>query len=427
MKLARKCFILFLIGVLAFGCSANSIEPTSTPLDNTLNEAPTQGPVPTIKPLDPNSTPGLIVIVNGTLIDGTGAEPIPNGVVVIENGVIVMVGDASEVEIPENAQVIDAMDGTILPGLIDTHTHLLNEIKLDEGSIPSLTVNLFLTRTFRSGITTFRDAGSQIGLSIELGEFRDAIKALDNRSPRIVYAGPILAAPGGVAATFFSNNTLVVEDENAASQAVYSLSVNGVDAIKIYVDTEWQGDGYPNLTGEQIRTITDSAHQSGLPVFAHVTSEAEAWTAINNNADELTHWPGGDQLSQELIDVIVIQAIPVGSTFTFAPYEGDVRRLLDAGGHILLSSDMPSTMSPAEVYKELELMVQYGMTPEEVIMASTSWAAMALGLEDQIGSIEVGKQADIIIVAGNPLDDIRVMRYVSVVLRGGEIVIPSGK
>ncbi len=371
-----------------------------------------------------------LVVRNGVLIDGTGAAPIPNAVVVIKDGLITAVGAESEVEIPGGATVVDADGGAILPGLIDTHTHNLTPLNIEDGEVTAIGARAYLIGPLEAGVTAFRDVGSSFGESRDLGELRAALDSRRYGVPAVVLTGPILAAPESIAVLRFSDQSMAVEDPQSSVEAVNRLLDEGVDQIKILLDTEMSNISTlptPSLTEEQVQAIVTAAHERGVWVVAHVSTESEAWMAVDSGVDELTHWPGEEALSDDLIEQLVADDISVGTTFSIVfPHEGDVRRLLDAGGRIVLSSDAPGTMSPSRITGEMALMIRAGMTPMEVLLASTAHAADVLGLGAVLGTLEAGKQADLLVVAGDPLADIGALSEVVWVIKGGEVVFEFG-
>lgn len=362
-----------------------------------------------------------LVVRNGSLVNGTGEAPVKDAVVVVEDGLITAVGPESQVAVPENAQVVDAAGGTILPGLIDTHTHHLDRLLIEDGKVDEATARLFLVAVIRSGVTTYRDLGSQYADSASLSDMRAALAAMGDQAPTVVIAGPIIASEDNWAATQFPEQVTTVADASAAAATADRLLDAGVDQIKIMVENaEFTGNPTPSLTAEQIGAITDAIHARDGTVVAHVSDIAEAELALAHGADELTHWPGRDPLPDDLIEALAARPTPVGTTFTIAPAaEGDLRRLLDAGGMIVVSTDAPGAASPTAIATEMRRMVDAGMTPMETIVAATHDGAIALGLEDRIGTVEVGKTADIIVVAADPLADITAIANVTnVIVRG---------
>lgn len=166
-----------LLGILLLtlmGCSAEAIPKTETQSPPVASKTaaltetqtlPVVSETAAITETPPSVLTTVLVIRNGTIIDGTGAEPIPNGVVVIKNGLITAVGAEDEIEIPEDATILDAGGGTILPGLIDAHVHAVDGLFVAEGDISVTRVLANLSRGLKAGITTFMDPGSPWGVS----------------------------------------------------------------------------------------------------------------------------------------------------------------------------------------------------------------------------------------------------------------------
>lgn len=366
----------------------------------------------------------LVVVRNGTLIDGTGTTPVRDAVIVVEDGIVTAAGSAADVVVPTAAEVVDADGGTILPGLIDTHVHHLNELDLQDGELDGIGVTMALANPLQAGVTTYRDLGSPYGDPASVDELRAALNRHGADAPTIVLSGPLLAAEGNYAVDGFPGQALAVADGAAAADSVTRLLDAGVDQIKLMVEHwEFRSEPTPSLTAEQIEAMTQTAHARNTRVVAHVSDIDEAWMALNGGADELTHWPGSQPLPDDLIAELAARNVPVGTTFSIlTPAAGDVRRLLNAGGTIVLSSDAPGATSTLSIGRELERMVTAGMTPMEAIIASTSNAARAVELDDQVGTLTIGKHADVIIVDGDPLDDISAIANITTVLNDGTTV-----
>jgi imidazolonepropionase-like amidohydrolase len=161
------------------------------------------------------------------------------------------------------------------------------------------------------------------------------------------------------------------------------------------------------------------AHREGTWVTAHVTDQTEAWRALRLGVDSLAHWPDGErELTDELIQEIVSRNVPVVTTSgNVRVRRASVRRFLDGGGIIVIGSDA----GPFSTIREMQSMVQYGMTPMEVIVSATANAARMLNLADELGTIEVDRLADIIVVDGDPLLDIRALKNLRVVVKSGNV------
>ena len=377
----------------------------------------------------------VIVIHNGQLFTATGEDPIPNGAIVIENGVIVAVGPEADVDVPDGATVIDAAGGTIMPGLIDARASvLMNKLKVDDGEIDVVGLQFYLFPTLQAGVTTVRATGWDIKTRPDLQEFREALAAHGNTVPTVVVAGLLTHAEGNVFEIYPDDNIGVVTLEEA-QQATEALIQAGADQIgflqAIPPDrrAENTADLRTGLSVEQQAAVVEIAHEQGLRVIAQTAFPEDAVVAVAAGVDEIISWPHGfsdEPLSDDLIQALVDNEIPMLTGFTVGvirPYEDDVRRFIDAGGTVVFGTFAPNS-GPIAPDGEMNLMLRVGqMTPAEILMAATANAADAVGLGDQIGTLEIGKHADIIIVNGNPFENLRAMRNVVTVIKAGEMVV----
>ncbi|MFQ6058022.1 MAG: amidohydrolase family protein [Anaerolineae bacterium] len=371
--------------------------------------------------------PGALVVKNGTLIDGTGSKPVKDAAVVIEGQTIVAVGPERKFQFPKGIRAIDAGGGTILPGIINAHVHILAG-----GS--------WLEPWTEAGVTTVRDLGASLNGILT---FKRLQAKKGNRVPTLVVAGPIITAPGGYPVPIWGRAiALEMGDTAAAREGVEQLLDAGVDIIKIAVTRGHAPDRlWPELTLEQIQAIVEVAHQRGTRVSAHVSTTADLWRAVEGGVDDAAHmvW---DEVPDELIRLMVekdVYMVPTlfvreaGLKWRGATQEqvkqaldamkSNLRRFVAAGGKVALGNDFGNPgVEPGMPLREMELMVEAGMTPMQVIMAGTKHAAHVCNLEDKVGTIEPGKQADIIVVDGDPLQDISAMASVIVVIKGGEVI-----
>jgi imidazolonepropionase-like amidohydrolase len=393
---------------------ANIVRPSSTPV-------PTASPTPSI----PTLPGGALVVRNGTVIDGTGAGPILNGLVAIQDGEIIAIGPETQFQIPQEAQVVDAQGGTILPGFIDAHTHIFESAG---------TTQAVLNRWLRAGVTTVRDLGSRYGKdapSLSIAAFKQQLAAYGNTIPTIVIAGPIMTAPGGYPVPMLGRGSaLEVANAEEARQEAERLLADGADEIKIAVESGGPQQPFPALTLEQVKAITEVAHRQGTRVSAHVMHPQDAQVAIDGGVDDLAHkvlfGEMPDELIQQMVErnvwlvpTLVVEddlAADVGLTdeqmkeFVEIMQDG-LRRYLAAGGKVAMGSDFGATerIPQGMPLPELQRMVEFGMTPMQVIMAATSHAAQVCNLGDRLGTLEVGKQGDVIVVRDNPLEEIEAM------------------
>jgi imidazolonepropionase-like amidohydrolase len=392
-----------------------------------------------------------LVIRNGTVIDGTGRALIADGVVVVQGDRIVAVGEAADFEIPESARILDAGGGTILPGVLNSHTHS--------------TDNPVVRRAFLTdGVTTVCNVGTSLD---QLSGFDEA-SAPEGPAARGYWAGPIITAPDGYPGTVygFQFNYEVGSPEEARA-AVADLLDRGASMIKITLAPGDPRDPWPILDLERVRAIVEEAHARGVLVRAHVFEpylvedivlptgidviehspfpilSPEEESSVLEHEDPRTQLfdvvaPEFERLQARVVErgIVMVPTLDghIGNLFKKpdrSPVEQivvdvhveAVRRFHALGGIIAVGNDyggiprvelgMPLT--------EMKLLLAAGLTPLEVIEASTRNAAFVCGQGDTLGTLEPGKLADVIIVDGDPLADLDAMDRVRAVIKGGEV------
>jgi imidazolonepropionase-like amidohydrolase len=352
------------------------------------------------------------------LIDGTGAEPVEDGAVVIEEGTIIAVGPEAQIALPSNARVIDAHGGTIMPGVIDPHTHFTH-LLLESQDV--------LSPWLQTGVTTVQDLGTRWYL---VAYFRSAVASLE-QPPRVQFAGPIITAVGGYPNNDWSDYGVATVEEARAFVAQI-IDEQDVEVIKIAIERgygiDYEEEGLPVLTPAQVAAITDEAHKHGRIVIAHVTDAAELEIAVENGVDVLAHAPispVSDQVLRAAIakDVPMITTVGAWADIEDRPYYAlqNAVRYWELGGRIVIGSDYPFA-PPSMPLDEFRLLSRAGVPNMSLIVAATNNAAGALGRADDLGTLEVGKVADVIVVAGDPIADIEAMAHVESVVLEGRVV-----
>lgn len=411
-----------------------------------------------------------LIIDNGRVIVGDGTV-LERGAVVIAGERILAVTDG-RIE-ATNARRIDAKGKTVLPGLVDGHVHLL---------LPSLTVDSasgsfgvryevpagILREFLENGVTTLRSTGDPWH---EIRALRREISEDELQGPRLVLAGPVFTAPDGhpvgtICPTMPCRRLAIEVDEpEAARHHVESLASGGVDAIKVVVDDfSWHPTGpVPTLSPDVLTAILDEAHGHGLQVIAHAEQPEDAVEILGLGVDQLAHLPlrGSRSAVEEVIGVLEARSIPVATTVAqvdsfpvpgdraiarfpvrpFGPREAErrserlkaVSRLAETQMNLVIGTDWvlgppgaresPDTWPGAMTINEMEFLLEAGLSPAEVLRAATSNAARALGLSDAVGTLEPDKLADVIVVDGNPLEDLSALRDIKVVVKGGEVIV----
>ena len=399
-----------------------------------------------------------LAIRAGKLIDGKSDKVVSNTVILVQGNRIREVGQ--NVIIPSNAQTIDLSKYTVLPGLIDAHTHVLlqgditsaeYEEQIYKESIPYRTIRaVAAVRTaLMNGITSMRDVETEGAMYADV----DVKKAINNGiipGPRLWVSTRAMAPTGAYGPTGYSwelhlpKGVQIVDGPEACRQAVREQIAHGADWIKIYADRRYfiDQDGglssQSNWTPEEMKAIVDETHRLGKKVAAHAIGRNGIKMALDHGCDTIEHGDGFD-------DALIAQAVKQGTfwcpTMLVTEYvapgraaagaeiwmkmlpmlRAAVGKAAKAGLKIAMGTDaggFPWTMNQAG---ELKLMVDAGMTPMQALKAATSVAADLLDQDQNLGSIEPGKLADIIAVPGDPLQDIAVMSKVMFVMKDGRV------
>jgi imidazolonepropionase-like amidohydrolase len=343
-------------------------------------------------------------IVNAKVFDGTRLQPWTS--IRFADGLIT--GCSVDSIARAGDDVIDAAGGTVFPGLIDTHVHLL----------PGA-----LAQSLNCGVTTVLDMFSTpdvVAVAREQAGSRTDVA--DIRS-----SGVGATAPGGHPSVMYGPfPTLTAADQ--AEQFVSERIAEGADYLKIF---SGPGGLWPWLDDETITALVVAAHARGLIVVGHVSSVAGVEQVVSAGVDVIAHVPARATLAAALIARIAEAGISVGPTLVtsenvfggpgdVAVPADNVRRLVDAGVTLLAGTDAPNpgVMFGTSLHRELELLVRCGLSPAQALAAATSDAARVFGLADR-GRIAVGLRADLVLVSGDPLADISRSRTIEGIWREG--------
>jgi imidazolonepropionase-like amidohydrolase len=349
------------------------------------------------------------------------------------------------------AQIIDLGSRTLLPGLIDAHTHVMARIpESDDGYIVNLATKSQAFRALegaadarailRSGFTTIRDVESE-GAGCGDAALRDAVAQGLVGGPRMKVATRGIAQVGqynpfGVAADLdgFRTGAQMVSGVEEVRRAAREQIGCGADLIKIYVD--WR---HPTFTVEEIRAAVDEAHKVGIKIAAHATLQQGILNAVTAGVDSIEHGSHADAATLKVMKSKGIFWVPTltASDRNIESSLGNPQRrewalalqqalrsavanARQLGVKVALGFDAASANEQGHSADELKTMVKYGFTPLEAIQAATLGGAELYG--DKIGAIEPGNYADFIAVEGDPLADISTLTRVSFVMKGGEVV-----
>lgn len=370
----------------------------------------------------------MIALRARRLVDGTGRATIANGVVLVDGGRIAAAGPASDVPIPPGASVTDLGDRTLLPGLIDAHTHL--GAGLGAGPVPASSDDVLLKasdyarRDLASGVTTARTLSERDHID---DSYRTAIESGAMRGPRVVIAGRGIQPPH----VDMPVSDLHVTSVDEMRRAVAENLERGVDWIKLYLNPSFRSTTplQPSFTREQIKAAVDDAHRAGAGVAAHVLGGQAADDAIELGVDTFEHGLlMTDEQLRRLADsgkwLVITQSIKLWNEdpATVRPDDAIRAAILrlpaaarDSGVRFTVGTDTGHGL----LHFELQCLVRSGLSGLEAILAATKHAAAALRLSDAVGTLEPGKRADVIAVDGDPVADIAAMKNVSFVMKEG--------
>jgi len=407
------------------------------------------------------AAPKKIAIRAGRLIDGKSNTPTTNALILIEGDRIASVTPGGAA--PAGVEVIDLSKSTLLPGLVDTHTHLLlnGDITADDydtqllkESIPYRAV--LGARNARialdHGFTTMRDLETEGAMYADV-DIRTAIANGEVPGPRMQVATRAMTPTGMYPLLGYSWELKVptgvqyVDGVDGARKAVREQVMFGADWIKYYSDRRYhfEADGVlhsmVNFTDEEAKAIVEETHRLGKKVAAHAIGSDGIAAALRAGVDSIEH---GDGLTDALIDELVKKGVYWVPTITVGAYVapgrgGDWTKMVDLekaafqkalkkGVKIAMGTDAGGfDWKGLNQAKEFEYYVEYGMTPMQAIRSGTVVPAELLGWSDKVGTIEAGKWADLVAVSGDPLKDITELQRVKFVMKAGAVYKNEGK
>ena len=383
-----------------------------------------------------------------------GAEMHNNWVVLVEGNQITYAGSANGISLPNNTTEIDLAGSTLMPGIIEGHSHVLlhpynetdwNDQVLKESPVErAVRGTVHVKNSLMAGVTTMRDLGA------EGAGYTDVYlkKTIDDGiivGPRLLVAGPAIVATGAYGPKGFHDGVTVPLGAEAASgvdqciETVRRQMGNGADLIKIYADYRWTpgADSKATFLQEEINAMVATATTAGKYVVAHAGTPEGMKRAILGGVETIEHGDGG---TPEIFKMMKDKGIGLCPTLAagdaITQYRGwnkatdpeperiqqkrkSFKMALDSGVQIVFGGDV-GVFTHGENYREMELMVDYGMKPLAVLKSATSGNASMFHL-NELGSLKKGFLADIIAVKGNPIQDISAVKNVSFVMKDGVV------
>jgi len=437
----------------------------------------------------------LVALVGGTLIDGTGADPVLDAVVLIAGNRIECAGNASQCGVPDAARVIDVSGRWVTPGIIDAHVHF-SQTAWGDGRPDALDVRALYPfeavqyrqrtlpeRYFRaylcSGVTAVFDVGGFPWTWSLRARTED-----DPFAPRVAAAGPLISHVNPPQWVLPAERQIIeLLDSDSGRAGVRYIAANRSDAVKV-----WFISPSEDMRGEidaRVEAVADEARNYGIPLLVHATSLREAKVAVRAGARVLVHSVQDAPVDDEFVQMVTdpereviytptltvrdgyvrmyaaaldgklptvddpnrcvdedtlakiaesaeageymrfgrdrLDAYAARATEGYGIMEANLRRLHEAGATIAMGTDAgnPLTVAGPSIYAEMEAMQAAGMDPMSVLVAATRNSARAMNRQDDLGTIEAGKLADLLVLAGDPAADARNFRQLDAVIRGG--------
>jgi imidazolonepropionase-like amidohydrolase len=403
----------------------------------------------------------VTVIRAGVLIDGKSDKSRKDQVIVIRGNRIESVSDAANAKIPAGASEIDLSKQTVLPGLIDSHTHIFlqGEDPAQGGydanilsaplALRAARATVAARRALEQGFTTLRDVETEGAGYGDVG-IKQAIEGGYIPGPRLLVATRAISTTGGYPLEGYApelempKGAQIVDGPVEARKAAREQLDHGADWIKVYMThRSWVGKNgelvsQPTLTVEELRAIVDEAHGWGKKVACHAYSGIGLHRALDGGCDSIEH-------GLDLDDAVIAQMLKQGTWYVptlsvyytdWAPADTDggrrdrlrasahevsFKKALKAGVKIVFGTDMGGIPWSEPIAQEFTRMVEFGMSPMDAIQSATSRAAVMLDMEGKIGIVAPGAFADIVAVSGDPLHDIKALQGVQFVMKDGKV------
>jgi imidazolonepropionase-like amidohydrolase len=416
----------------------------------------------TVSSLAQTATPQPVTVIRaGTLIDGKSDQQRRNQLIVIRGNRIESVSDAASGKVPDGSNVIDLSNAAVLPGLIDSHTHIFLQgedpaqggydanILMQPLSLRAARATVSVWRALEQGFTTLRDLETEGAGYGDVG-IKEAIEAGYIPGPRLFIVTRAISTTGGYPLEGYApelnmpKGVEIVDGPVAARKAAREQLDHGADWIKVYMThRSWIGKNgelvsQPTLTTEELKSIVDETHGWGRKVACHAYSGIGLHRALDGGCDSIEH-------GLDLDDAAISQMLKQGTWYcpTLSVYYTDwapadtpagqrdrkraaihgpsFQKALKAGVKIVFGTDMGGIPWTEPIAQEFPRMVELGMAPMAAIRSATSRAAEMLDMQGQIGTVAPGAYADIVAVDGDPLHDIKILEEVRFVMKDGKV------
>ncbi len=376
--------------------------------------------------------------------------------VLVEGEYIVAAGEVRNIKAPIGAETVNLPGSTLLPGLIEGHSHLLlhpydetswNDQVLKESQAERVArAVVHAEKTLMAGFTTMRDLGSEGAGYADVG-LKQAIEKGVIPGPRLLVAGPAIVVTGSYGPKGFASHVAVplgaieADGVDGLIKEVRRQIGGGADLVKIYADYRWgpNKEAMPTFSSEELKLIVETAASSGRPVVAHAATPEGMKRATLAGVKTIEHGDGGTlEIFRLMAEHGVALCPTIAAGDAVSQYRGwrkgidaepsrivqkrkSFNAALEAGVTICAGGDV-GVFPHGDNVRELEMMVEYGMSELEVLKSATSVNAGVFGIDDKLGLIKKGLLADIVVVTGDPSKNVSDLRQVVLVMKGGEVV-----
>ena len=380
----------------------------------------------------------LYLLKPAHVFDGESAQVHDNWVVLVRGEKIEAAGPAGSVTAPPGAHVIDLPGLTLMPGLIEAHSHVLlhpysETVWNDQVARESLSLRVaratnHLRNTLQAGFTTVRDLGTEGAGYADVG-LKQAVEQGIIPGPRMIVTTRAIIATGSYGPKGFASEWRVPQGAEEAdgvdslTRVVRDQIGHGADWIKIYADYRWGKSGAaPTFSLDELKLVVETAKSANIPVAAHATTTEGMRRATLAGVETIEHGDGG---TAEVFRLMKEHGVALCPTLAIAGANTERKRAvfkaaLDAGVTIASGSDV-GVFAHGDNARELEAMVNFGMPLVDVLRSATSVNARVLHMSDKIGSVKPGLLADLIAVEGDPTRDLAAVRRVKFVMKGGVV------
>ena len=412
---------------------------------------------PSVLAAQQRAAPGVVVLRPQQVFDAASEQVHPGWVVVVEGNRVTGAGPATDVRVPAGARVVDLPGSTLLPGLMDLHSHVFlhpyneaawnDQVLKEPAAYRTVMATIFAERTLMAGFTTLRDLGTE-GAGYADVSIRQAINDGQIPGPRLFVATLAIVASSsyGPGPAGFAPEFKPPQGAQEASgipevlRAVREQVGHGADWVKVYADYRRGpgGGAVPTFSLEELKALVDEAHSAGRPVSAHAATAEGMRRAVLAGVNTIEHGTGGTEEVFRLMAERGVAYLPtLAASASTSEYSGAYKpggppspgmerarqafQLAMKNGVVIGCGSDVGVFAHGTNAKELSLMVQYGMPAPKSLLAATSVAARILGRESDLGQVRAGFLADIIAVPGDPTRDIETLKNVSFVMKDGRI------